>query len=171
MKTTSAIAVLVCCAAAAAPCLGAEQLGRLFFTPAQRKMLESERYALAKAPAKPVPRTMRVDGLVTRSDSERTVWVNGTAYHDRSPEGVQIGTDPSMPASASIRVPGKPVSKKVKVGQQLELNSGQVREDLSKKRVEPAPVPPEPKAESNVPQKVENGAAGTDSTAPRPMAR
>ncbi|HVY06065.1 MAG TPA: hypothetical protein VHB46_08820 [Burkholderiales bacterium] len=109
----------------------ADALGRLFFTPSQRDVLDKGKFVSAPVPEKPVPRTMQLSGVVTRSDSDRTVWVNGTPYHNASPDGVQIKTDPSKPATASISVPGK-AANKIKVGQQLELNSGQVREGIAR---------------------------------------
>jgi len=82
----------------AAPAVGAE-VGRLFFTPAERAALErSRREAQAApipAPEPPPPRpvvrapppaavlpVITVDGYVRRSGGEATVWVNGENSYD-----------------------------------------------------------------------------------------
>ena len=112
----------------------AEPLGRLFFTPAQRNALDAGKFASTKqAVQRPRSATIHLEGVVTRSDADRTVWINGRAYHDGSPQGVQVGTNPAAPASASVRIPGKSATTRVKVGQQLDLNSGRIRENFSRR--------------------------------------
>jgi hypothetical protein len=64
--------------------LGAQQMGRLFFSPAERSLLDSLRKAKppAQKPAAPSPaeaQSARLDGYVVRSDGKSTVWVNGSA--------------------------------------------------------------------------------------------
>lgn len=119
--------------AGALTCAGtpaAEPLGRLFFTPAQRNALDAGKRIGETAPRAPEPRgpqEVRLDGVVTRSDGESTVWVNGRPS-DLSPlpnVGVSVGSDP---ASAQIRVPGIPGSRRISVGQSLDTRSGVVRE-------------------------------------------
>lgn len=64
--------------------LGAQQLGRLFFSPAERAALDSLRKAKPQS-QKPAaqsaaePQSARLDGYVVRSDGKSTVWVNGSA--------------------------------------------------------------------------------------------
>lgn len=73
------------CAALMATCpgpLGAQQVGRLFHTPAERSALDALRKAKPQ-PQKPAARpageaqSARLDGYVTRSDGKSTLWVNG----------------------------------------------------------------------------------------------
>ena len=131
MKALS-VAALVSGSIFTASGLSAEPLGRLFFTPAQRSVLDAGKYLATQAPVvAPAPRSVRLSGVVTRSDAESTVWINGTAYHDASPDGVQVKTDRAAPESTAIRIPGKTEKIRVKVGQRLDLNSGQIREDFS----------------------------------------
>jgi len=110
-----------------------EPIGRLFFTPAERSALEAGKSARKSAPAARGPRSVQLNGVVTRSDSQNTVWVNGKAYHDGSPDGMQVTTNPGTPASTSIRIPGKTAAARVKVGQRLDLNSGRIQEDFSRR--------------------------------------
>ena len=61
---------------ATAPGLAADSLGRLFFTPAQRNVLDAGKSLGKAAPVVPVapgPRNVFLSGVVTRSDAERTV--------------------------------------------------------------------------------------------------
>jgi hypothetical protein len=133
MRKALSVAVLVAGSIIPAAGMAAEPLGRLFFTPTQRNVLDAGKYASTPAPVVPGPRTAHLDGVVTRSDAERTVWINGTAYHDRSPDGMQVKTSPAAPASTSIRIPGKAATTRVKVGQRLDLNSGQIQEDFTRR--------------------------------------
>lgn len=133
MRKALSVAALVAGSIIPAAGMAAEPLGRLFFTPTQRNVLDAGKYAGTPAPVAPAPRTVHLDGVVTRSDAERTVWINGTAYHDGSPDGMQVKTSPAAPASTSIRIPGKTATARVKVGQRLDLNSGQIREDFSRR--------------------------------------
>ena len=113
--------------------MAAEPLGRLFFTPAQRNVLDAGKTVATQAPVVSAPRTVHLSGVVTRSDAENTVWINGTAYHNASPDGVRITTDGAAPASTAIRVPGKTAATRVKVGQRVDLNSGRIQEDFTRR--------------------------------------
>lgn len=138
-------AFLLLAAMACAPAGAAEpQLGRLFFTPQQRAALDAGRQIAAEKksdepprPARPRgPREIELNGIVTRSDGERTVWVNGKPYYGGAPRGVEILTDPRQPAAARIRLPGKRAAD-LRVGQRLEAGSGEVHEKY-------LAAPPEP---------------------------
>lgn len=133
MRKALSVAALVAGSIIPATGMAAEPLGRLFFTPTQRNVLDAGKYAGAPASVALGPRTIHLDGVVTRSDAERTVWINGKAYHDESPDGVQVKTSPGAPASTSIRIPGKTATTRVKVGQRLDLNSGHIQEDFARR--------------------------------------
>jgi hypothetical protein len=86
-------ALLVACAPA-----GAQELGRLFYSPEQRQALDARRQA--RVPDKPAPvvaaaPTVRLDGYVKRSGGRSTVWVNGEPAEDA----------PVLPASSDGPVP------------------------------------------------------------------
>lgn len=108
----------------------AEPLGRLFFTPAQRNALDAGKRVGEPSPRAPKPlgpQEVRLNGIVTRSDGEATVWVNSrpSDLYPLPHVGVSVGTDPT---SARIRVPGVPGSRRISVGQSLDTRSGAVRE-------------------------------------------
>ncbi|MFN0040715.1 MAG: hypothetical protein ACKVP2_14485 [Burkholderiales bacterium] len=111
-----------------------DSMGKLFFSPAQREALDAGKRIFVKraeqsqaAPARPRVPDVAVNGVVTRSDGERTVWVNGQAFHNESPDGIRVRTDPSRPASADILIRDSNKSARLLVGQQLDVESGSVR--------------------------------------------
>lgn len=83
----------------------ATEIGRLFFTPAERAQLEAARTrtsgsrAASPAPASDTPPSVRYDGVVIRSDGKTTRWVDGSAEFD--------GTGPSGLKPGQIRSDGK----------------------------------------------------------------
>ena len=106
MKITAWMVCLLCspitAAALALPAPSAPTLpGRLFYSPAQRAMLNEARVrqvtALPKvagsgsasevAPAPPAP--VSFDGVITRSDGTATHWVNGRPHVGRSSDNVR----------------------------------------------------------------------------------
>lgn len=120
-------------AAMIAPPAQADSLGRLFFTPEQRAQLDQVRMRAAAeradnaAPGKTdaieiaevesgPPSVLTVNGIVQKRGGGRTVWINGVAQNaDSSGELV--------PESMAVTVPGKIQPVRVKVGQQLLLES------------------------------------------------
>ena len=131
MRTLSGftfIAGVLACAGA----LAAEPLGRLFFTPAQRSALDAGKIIgeprAGQAPVRASgPRELRLDGVVTRSDGEFTVWVNGQASDQVPPPRIGVAVK-SEPAAARIKLQGKPGTRTIQVGQSLDTRTGVVRE-------------------------------------------
>ena len=128
MKRLAAIA-LVSLAAAAGPC-GADELGRLFFTPEQRNALDARRKA--RVPDKPAAQvvaspTTRLDGYVKRSGGPSTVWVNGETQADGTqPDSPQLPRSPDGRVSVVIGESG--TRRGLKPGEVLDRNSGEVRD-------------------------------------------
>lgn len=111
----------------------AEPLGRLFFTPAQRAALEAGKKIsaprAARAPAAPRgPREVTLNGVVTRSDGESTVWVNGRALDERPASGISATASSSDPAAARVKLGGARNTVQMRVGQRLERSSGKITE-------------------------------------------
>lgn len=152
----SLIRLTICCAlaaataAASAPALAAEPLGRLFFTPAQRTSLDVARIQRARTTlatekteqeAEPVPQTITYGGMVRRSDGKTTVWINNQTVHDRQPLGGATIVNRVRPdGSVSLRAPQSGRSVDLKPGQSVELLSGTVEEGYSR-RTTPQPEP------------------------------
>ena len=147
-------------------------LGRLFFTPAERVHLDELRrkppappqVAVTTqpeaVPAAPTPQYITVNGVVRRSDGNSTVWVNNKPVTgQRSEDGVVVtpsGTRGS--GNVTLRVPETGRTIDLKVGQQVEVRSGQVQEGYESPRAvaaaaaaaetrtpEPAAAPPSPR--------------------------
>ena len=124
------VAAGLCLAAGAA---GAQEMGRLFFTPEQRQALDARRKARvmdkpAAAPVAAAP-TLRMDGYVKRSRGPSTVWVNGESQvAGPQPEAPHIGegADPRV----SVTVGDSPARVQLKPGEVLDRGNGEVRDVL-----------------------------------------
>ena len=92
----------------------AEQLGRLFFTPAQRAQMDYD-YARNVQPGSS-SNTVMLNGIVQMHGGKRTAWINGV------PQTAGPSDDRS-PASLPIPLPGRNKSVRVKVGQRLLLDT------------------------------------------------
>ena len=98
------------CVATLCPLSAAAELGRLFFTPAQRANFDEQRHVAEADPAaqlvipeieeileSEVPRPLDaapvivVDGFVRRSDGRATVWINGETNDDGTPLSPRLG--------------------------------------------------------------------------------
>jgi hypothetical protein len=148
-------------------------LGRLFFTPAERAQLDEMRRRPAPAPQAPVaaakpeppappppPKYVTLNGVVRRSDGVNTVWLNDKPVRDRrSDEGLVISTpgQARSPGQVTVQVPQTGRSVELKVGQQVEINSGEVQEGYeaptaaaaaNTRSVEPPPAPSSPRRSS-----------------------
>ena len=112
----------------------AEPLGRLFFTPAQRSTLDAGKQLATPRKATPSgPRAATLNGVVTRSDGESTVWVNGhSVTRTGSPNASASHSDP---AAARVELQGAGGRVKLKVGQRFDRSTGKVQESY-----ESAPV-------------------------------
>lgn len=128
----------------ATPTAGAQELGRLFFTPEQRAALDARRRA--RVPDKPaaqttVSPTTRLDGYVKRSDGPSTVWVNGEGLLETSPEAPRIGAARRDDGRVSVPVGESGSRIGLKPGEVLDRGTGEVRDGLGggEIRVRPAP--------------------------------
>ncbi|HEX5338630.1 MAG TPA: hypothetical protein VFW53_09350 [Gallionella sp.] len=105
--------VLAVLALAATGNAGAEQLGRLFFTPEQRAQLELGKQRNGSA-ADDAP-SISVNGIVQKRGGGRTVWINGVPQTTRNADG-------HAPDSEPVAVPGQSQPVKLKVGQKVPVN-------------------------------------------------
>ena len=128
-----------------------EALGRLFYTPKQRAALDANVRSVTKQerPPAPIPPSVTVNGVVTRSDGERTVWIDGQPYHRDETGEVQVTIEPENPGVVELKVQGVPRRLPVRVGQRLDPASGQTLEAFESPQrnagsigAEPASTPP-----------------------------
>ena len=109
----------------------AESLGRLFFTPAQRNSLDAGKKlkgAAGQPPAPSGPRMTTLNGVVTRSDGESTVWVNGRAVGRNGTPSVKASASTSDPAAARLDLRDAKNPVRLKVGQRFDRSTGKVKE-------------------------------------------
>ncbi|MFL6579684.1 MAG: hypothetical protein ACJ8G2_02990 [Burkholderiales bacterium] len=113
----------------------AEPLGRLFFTPAQRHIFDSGKQLPSTTPkaAPPGPQTAKLNGVVTRSDGENTVWINGHTIDRKNPP-IKATASPTDPAVARVELPDAKNSVKLKVGQRYVRSTGKIIESYQQSR-------------------------------------
>ena len=152
-----AVVLMLCTGAATSA-----DLGRLFFTPAQRTTLDNARKqnlrieigtekAPTPAPEPPLPQDVSVNGVVRSSDGKSTVWLNNRPVTGRSASGISVSTNKND-SRVTLKVPETGRSIDLKVGQTVEIVSGTIQEGYSRR---PTPKPGAkmaPAAENAAPQ-------------------
>ncbi|HWU34486.1 MAG TPA: hypothetical protein VN023_04595 [Methylovorus sp.] len=131
------LAVLLCVSASAAM---ADDLGRLFTTPAQRAQLDAQRQNLRALPEKmPVQEIgnamdgapaapISVQGYVRRSDGKPgTVWVNQQAIQEDKATGTAI-VEEGKNRRVEIKLPGTGQAVRLKAGQVYMPESNRIEE-------------------------------------------
>jgi len=111
MKPTHKI-IMIFIGSIAAANIQAEEIGRLFFTPAQRAQLDHG-YAPEVRP-EGNSNSLILNGIVQKQGGKRTIWVNGLPQQAGS-------SDERTPESLSVPLPGQKKSVRLKVGQRLLL--------------------------------------------------
>jgi hypothetical protein len=144
----------------------AEPLGRLFFTPAQRNALDAGKQLDRPKQAGPAvrgPRSVTVNGIVTRSDGESTVWVNGAPAGASGRGAAPVVATPSGTASARVRVLDS--NARLRVGQTLDRRTGKISEAYENRRATSAPAvpaPPSPASGAEAGSSIGSAADGSD---------
>lgn len=110
-----------------AVCAGAEPLGRLFFSPDERAMLDRMRQ---KDSGSTVSATEQVtlNGIVRRSSGKTTAWINQVPQHENeTPQGIAVQQGKTSKPSALLLLPsGRQVQ--LKAGQTFDTAKGKIRE-------------------------------------------
>ena len=136
-KRTGLLLILLSACSAAR---SADELGRLFFTPAERAALDARRNAhVPDRPSAPIAASpvTRIDGYVRRSQGPSTVWVNGESL----PEGVSGAPrieprahDGAPRVSVSVGEHGNRVN--LKPGELLDRGTGEVSDVIGGGEIE-----------------------------------
>jgi hypothetical protein len=110
----------------AADAANAPELGRLFFTPERRAVLERQRTLNVQETQALQGTTMSLDGVVYRSSGKATVWVNRQAQteNEASRTGVSAVISPKTPGSALL-APGEEAPAQLKVGEAMNRATGE----------------------------------------------
>lgn len=87
------------------------QLGRLFFTPAQRKQLDISQF---QARDSATLDSLTLNGIVQKNGGARTIWINGVPQ-------VTGKSDEHNPNSVPLAIPHQANPITVKVGQKINV--------------------------------------------------
>lgn len=114
---------------AVSPPASGQDLGRLFFTPEQRQMLDRQRqFRSTEIPQEvqiPEDPTLTINGVVTRSSGRRTVWINGVAQHEtETAGGTTVSPLDRNPGSVIVHSDKSPATR-AKVGATINRNTGE----------------------------------------------
>lgn len=102
------------------------ELGRLFFTPERRAVLERQRMLNVQEAQTLKGTTMSLDGVVVRSSGKATVWINHQAQteSESARTGVSARVSSGKPGSA-VLTPGEETPARLKVGEAMNRASGE----------------------------------------------
>ena len=128
------------------PHAASAELGRLFFTQAQRNALDMARTQNIRlemgneeterqqngANAAPLPQTVRLNGMIQRSDGNNTVWLNDKPITGQNAAGMSFSTNRND-SKVKLQLPDGGRSMDLKVGQTAEINSGIVEESYNRR--------------------------------------
>lgn len=162
------MALLLFCAGAAM----SADLDRMFFTPEQRASLDNQRKQnlhieigpVNVQPAAPVPQNLSVNGIVRRSDGKSTIWLNNRAVTEPHAGGINVVTGKNDDR-VKLTDPESGRSVDLKVGQTVEIVSGTIQENYSRRPLSKPEAKPaaEPESGSN-PESAAQTKAGEPST-------
>jgi hypothetical protein len=123
----------------------AADLGRMFFTPAQRATLDNARkqnirneVGSENAQAAPVPQNVSVNGVVRRSDGKNTVWINNRAVGAQQARDINVAPGKND-NRVKLTVPQSGHSFELKVGQTADTVSGTITEGYARRTPLPEP--------------------------------
>lgn len=106
---------------------GAEPLGRLFFSPDERAMLDRGRNQTSRS-AMISTEEITLNGIVRRSGGKTTTWINQVPQRENeNPQGIAVLRSPARSSVVPLQLPsGKQV--RLKPGQTYDTTQGRVRE-------------------------------------------
>ena len=103
------------------------KIGRLFFSPEERAMLDRFRQKSGSS-AVSTTEQITLNGIVRRSSGKTTAWINQVPQHENeAPQGIVVQQgQTSKPAALLVLPSGRQVS--LKAGQTFDTTKGKVRE-------------------------------------------
>lgn len=101
-------------------------IGRLFFSAERRAILDRQRQHNIQEVRTIQGESLRLDGIVQRTNGKRTVWINGRAQTEgnEAESGIIVKLDPRRPGSASL-APGDEAPSQLKVGESINRSTGE----------------------------------------------
>ena len=117
-------------AASSPPAYAEDELGRLFFTPERRQILDRQRELnIQETQAIPEEPTFTINGIVTRSSGKQTTWINGVAQNENDASGITITTNRKTPGKVIVQPNDRP-PRKANVGDTINRNTGETSDLL-----------------------------------------
>ena len=104
------------------------EIGRLFYSPDERAMLDQMRNSNGGKTASPTEQ-FTLNGIVRRSSGRNTTWINQLPQHENeAPQGIAVQQGPASRSSAQLLLPsGKRIN--LKAGQTFDATKGKVHEN------------------------------------------
>lgn len=155
MKRFSAMMVFGAWMLISMQCWADDSLGRLFYTPEQRARMDVARQherniKIDEEESTPPPVNIHLNGVITRSDGRSTVWINNKVQSgDQATQGIVVGGKGGRSGEVGVAIPGVRGNVPLKVGQSIDVSSGQVEEVY--RRPPPTPLPEKSQPLANVP--------------------
>lgn len=116
-----------------------EGLGRLFYTPEQRARMDVARQherniRIDDEESVPQSASILLNGVIIRSDGKSTLWINNRLQNEPSPSA-------TVGKGGEVRVvaPDAKRSVRLKVGQSIDMTSGEVEEVYRRRPPVPSP--------------------------------
>lgn len=124
-----------------------QTMGRLFFTPEQRARMDvarqqerSVRFDVEQQDDASPPTNVTLNGVITRSDGKTTVWINNKEQSgEKAGSGIAVPRRGKPAGQVSVTTSDARRVVPLKVGQSIDMSSGQVEE--SYRRAPPASSP------------------------------
>ena len=125
-RLVHAFLFLLIAAASAPPPAISQELGRLFFTPERRQLLDRQRqFNIQERQEIPEDPTLIVNGVVTRSSGKRTIWINGVAQSEEN-TGSSVAITPNRENPGKVVVqPDGGSEARASVGDMVNRNTGE----------------------------------------------
>ena len=110
----------------------AEPLGRLFFTPDRRAVLERQRQLniQEKTQETVVVEKLHLNGVVQRSGGKTTVWVNGRPQSNEDNTGIVLRPLPKDPGKVSVSV-GDENPTTLRIGETINRGTQEKTDELA----------------------------------------
>jgi hypothetical protein len=144
------------CLLSIAHAASAAELGRMFFTPAQRATLDNARKQNIRveigneneqqSTAAPVPQSVSVNGVIRRSDGKNTIWLNNRVVNEQQPGSMNAAVG-KADNRVRLNVPESGRNLDLKVGQTVEIVSGTIEESYLRRPAAKPDVKPPPEGE------------------------
>ena len=125
VSLTAALALIAVCSTPATAQDTSSELGRLFFTPERRQLLDRQRqlHVQEKQDVSEDP-ALTINGVVTRSSGKRTIWINGLSQNENeAPGDVILTPNRKNPGKVTIQTSESPTTE-AKVGDTVNRNTG-----------------------------------------------